>query len=317
MTASSIGFPFICQSRRVEKDCDSNFVDGYNAQEANPVYREPMNAPRNSSILRCRGEEYSTEPHLGYAPQVQDGIPYYCVFVSSDILVKMMEFEWIDDLTSDVFVASFIYFPTADAISLMRLNFLFADTGRIKSDTIIQTHSVLQESDRWQVYLVLQCAFLALVGSRLCFLILRCVRVKERRKITFDFTLTVLLALFGLVDLLIRTVSEDQTMSGLLSLVNQIISVDDPTSRETVEKVINGSFQTLTLISGTVAQQELMKIFAYVLVFMCLLRLIQYMEVHPRVDLIARTVKTASGDMFHFCLIFLLIFLAMAWLAHW
>ena len=40
------------------------------------------------------------------------------VFVSADILVKMMEFEWIDDLTSEVFVASFIYFPNADAISL-------------------------------------------------------------------------------------------------------------------------------------------------------------------------------------------------------
>ena len=26
-------------------------------QDPNPVYREPMNAPRNSSILRCRGEE--------------------------------------------------------------------------------------------------------------------------------------------------------------------------------------------------------------------------------------------------------------------
>ena len=28
----------------------------------------------------------------------------------------------------------------------MRLNFLFADTGRILSDTVIQTHSVLQDS---------------------------------------------------------------------------------------------------------------------------------------------------------------------------
>lgn len=101
------------------------------------------------------------------------------VFVSADILAKMMEFEWIDDLTSDVFVASFIYFPNADAISLrlakyvahnlqisplamqhghvlpfnailcwnpprMRMNFLFADTGRILSETVIDTHSVLQ-----------------------------------------------------------------------------------------------------------------------------------------------------------------------------
>ena len=71
-----------------------------------------------------------------------------------------------------------------------------------------------------------------------------------------------------------------RTMTGLLSLVNQIISVaswhvygirmitsafengtktdlkDDPTSRETVEKVINGSFKTLGLIKATVAEQE-------------------------------------------------------------
>lgn len=314
MTASSVGFPFICQSRRVEKDCDSSFVDGYNAQEPNPVYREPMNAPRNSSILRCRGEEYSTAPHLGYSPQVQYGVPYYCVFVSADILVKMMEFEWIDDLTSEVFVASFIYFPNADAISLMRLNFLFADTGRILSDTVIQTHSVLQESDVWSTYLILQCSFLVIVSTRLCWVIVKFCRM---RKLTYDCVLTVLLASFGLADFLIRVVSEDQTMSGLLSLVDQIISVEDPTSRATVEMVINGSFQTLSLIKETVAKQELMKIFAYVLVFMCLLRLIQYMEVHPRVDLIARTVKAAAGDMFHFFLIFALIFLALAWLAHW
>lgn len=61
---------------------------------------------------------------------------------------------------------------------------------------------------------------------------------------------------------------------------------DDPTSRDTVEMVINSSFVTLSLIKATVAQQEpllskmepnrlwqeMMKIFAYILVFMCLLR---------------------------------------------
>lgn len=317
MTASSVGFPFICQSRRVEKDCDSNFVDGYNGQEPNPVYREPMNAPRNSSILRCRGEEYSYEPHLGYAPQVQDGVPYYCVFVSADILVKMMEFEWIDDLTSDVFVASFIYFPNADAISLMRLNFLFADTGRILSDAVIDTHSVLQDSPRWNIYLGLMSTFLALVGARICWVIVKCIRVKEKRRLTYDSILILMLGAYGITDFLIRTVSEDTTMSGLLSLLSQILQVDDPTSRETVEAVINGSFKTLSVIKATVYQQELMKVAAYVLVFMCLLRLIQYMEVHPRVDLIARTVKTAGGDMFHFFMIFLLVFAIMAWLAHW
>jgi len=317
MTAASVGFPFICQSRNVEKDCESNFVDSFNAQDPNPVYREPMNAPRNSSILRCRGEEYSTEPHLGYSPTTRDGVPYYCVFVSADILAKMREFEWIDDLTRDVFVASFIYFPNADAISLMRLDFYFSDTGRIISDRSINTHSVLQDAPRWTTYLVLQSIFLIIIYSRISFILFRCWRVKGRRRITYDCLLTVLLGAYGTNDILYRVLGEDTTMRGLLSLIDQILDVDDPQSRSTVEMVISGSFETLNVIKDAVAYQETMKLLAYLLVFMCLLRLIQYMEVHPRVDLISRTVMTASGDMFHFFLIFLIFFAILAWLAHW
>ena len=33
---SKVGFPFICQSRNVEKDCESNFVDSFNAQAVCP-----------------------------------------------------------------------------------------------------------------------------------------------------------------------------------------------------------------------------------------------------------------------------------------
>ena len=39
---SKVGFPFICQSRRVEKDCDSNFVDGYNAQDFHLLLSSPI-----------------------------------------------------------------------------------------------------------------------------------------------------------------------------------------------------------------------------------------------------------------------------------
>jgi len=306
----------ICQSRRVEKDCDSSFVDGYNAQAPNPVYRAPMNAPRNSSILRCRGDEYCNDPHLGYSPTVQDGVPYYCVFASSDILVKIREFEWIDDLTSEVFVSSFIYFSNADAISLMRFNFQLLDTGRIAAESIMNTHSVLQDTSRWSTFLMLQTAFLMLVSAQICHKFVKSMR-GQKRFFSFDGLLLLMLGAFGAVDLLSKVAGEDTTMTGLLDLLHQILDVDDPTSRATVEMAINGSFDTLGVIKTTVARQEMMKLIAYVIVFMCLLRLIQYMEVHPRIDLIARTVKTAAGDMFHFFLIFLSVFSILAWLAHW
>jgi len=317
MTASSVGFPFICQSRNVEKDCDSQFVDSYNAQKPNPVYNEPLNAPRDSRILRCRGEEYSAEPHVGFTPAVRDGIPYYCVFLDDNILTTIREFEWIDDLTRDIFVASFIYFPNADAVSLLRLDFAFENTGRIVADRRINTHSVLQDAPRWTTYLALQSTFLILIYARILFILVRCCRVKAHRRVTYDCLLTVLLGAFGTQDLLYRLVGEDTTMTGLVSLVNRILSVEDPSSQSAVAMVINDSFETLNVIKDAVAYQELMKLLAYFLVFMCLLRLIQHMEVHPKVDLISRTVMVAAGDMFHFCLIFIIFFAILAWLAHW
>lgn len=141
--------------------------------------------------------------------------------------------------------------------------------------------------------------------------------MKARRRITYDCLLTVLLGAFGTQDLLYRLVGEDTTMTGLISLVNRILSVEDPSSQSAVAMVINDSFETLNVIKDAVAYQELMKLLAYFLVFMCLLRLIQYMEVHPKVDLISRTVMVAAGDMFHFCLIFIIFFAILAWLAHW
>jgi hypothetical protein len=76
------------------------------------------------------------------------------VFVSADILVKMMEFEWIDDLTSDVFVASFIYFPNADAISLWLAKYVAHNLqisphgNAARTCPAFQCHSVMLESTK-------------------------------------------------------------------------------------------------------------------------------------------------------------------------
>ncbi|OLP86661.1 hypothetical protein AK812_SmicGene32210 [Symbiodinium microadriaticum] len=165
--AGQVGFPFICQSRNVEKDCDSQFVDNYNAQ----------------------------------------------VFLDDNILTTIREFEWIDDLTRDIFVASFIYFPNAvlrlrvgvklsfvdsatgtfhelmnstlpslahllissyTHLLLLRLDFAFENTGRIVADRRINTHrraaldNLLSPPAPWHA-------------------------VKARRRITYDCLLTVLL----------------------------------------------------------------------------------------------------------------------------
>ena len=53
-------FAAVLQKRRVSQASEAW------VQDPNPVYREPMNAPRNSSILRCRGEE-CRGPIRGYA----------------------------------------------------------------------------------------------------------------------------------------------------------------------------------------------------------------------------------------------------------
>ncbi|CAE8631296.1 unnamed protein product, partial [Polarella glacialis] len=66
MITAVMGQPLICQVRRKPMQCKSKFVDDYNHQPINVKYQPPWNAPRNSSILRCKSSEYDTSAHLGY-----------------------------------------------------------------------------------------------------------------------------------------------------------------------------------------------------------------------------------------------------------
>ncbi|CAE8721294.1 unnamed protein product, partial [Polarella glacialis] len=101
MITAVMGQPLICQVRRKPMQCKSKFVDDYNHQPINVKYQPPWNAPRNSSILRCKSSEYDTSAHLGYMPTIKNGVPQYCVFLSEQTLLPMMDFEWMDDMQEE------------------------------------------------------------------------------------------------------------------------------------------------------------------------------------------------------------------------
>lgn len=190
-------------------------------QEHNAIYNEPLNAPRNADILRCRSEVWDESAHLGYLPRISDDDnPLHCVFLSEAILEKIKEFEWIDDMTEEVMVANLIYSPNADTVSMVKLDFQVESTGRVRPFQDVATNSVLNESSRWVTWQALMVTFIVVMSVRLVLvtrLLLRSVQKTTLQRA--DVALTIAFLAFSLYLLARRYTSGDTVTEGLLICV--------------------------------------------------------------------------------------------------
>ena len=306
----------ICQTRRKRRECPSPFSQSYNRQEPNKLYKAPLNAPKNSSILGCKDEELDDSPHLGYAPMVHNGKPVYCIFLVKELLDRMKEYEWLDDLTDSVDVYTLIYTPDVDTLTLVQVNFEFSPTGRITSRDRQFSYTSIQASDRWVSWLVLTIIFLILSAARML-QVTKWWWTMPSLVTRFDLFQTLAFIAFSTYSLSRRSLGVDAVLSNIMPLINCFLGVDDTSSANAINFTINTYFDTLNMVMGQVTLEEAMKLIAYFLILMSLVRLIGYMAVHPKISIIAKTITNGLDDVFHFMLVFVSIFVTMAWLAHW
>mmetsp|Transcript_75638 Transcript_75638/g.179728 ORF Transcript_75638/g.179728 Transcript_75638/m.179728 type:complete len:658 (-) Transcript_75638:115-2088(-) len=306
----------MCQKRLKPMDCNSDFARAYNSQAANPLYDPPYNAPKNDSILRCRRNgHYESEPHLGYPPVHEGGYPEYCVFLSEATLAIMKQYEWLDDLTEDVSIYLMVYTPGLETVSLVHLHLAFSEAGRIWPMYSAQTYLTVTDSPRFEAWLVLQFVFLLVVITRLGFTLRWLSKgMGNRRILCFDVVHTAAFAAFSLtclyrIDIVSMLDKAAQLHVGLTS--------GSDISAEGVQDVVSEYFSALQTMLERSHEESVLRWMAFSLVAVCFVRLIMYMSVHPRVDVISQTLMHAANDTFHFIMVFLLVFFLMAWLAQW
>jgi hypothetical protein len=59
-----------------------------------------------------------------------------------------------------------------------------------------------------------------------------------------------------------------------------------------------------------------LRVFGYVLCLVCFLRIIAYLRCHPRVAVLYKTIETASDDLFHFFVVFMLLYMVLAFIGN-
>jgi len=315
LMASAIGRPLVCQARRVPRECKSHLAKEYNAQKPNPQYKAPLNAPKSSEILRCRSQELDTSEHLGYPPALFDGTPYYCIFLSEHVLAMIKELEWLDDMTSYVFLANLIYTPNSNTITMTRINFDVADSGRIRSTYAVDTNRVLNESPIYGMWRVLMVALFVCVLIRIAHGLRMYYCAEGRRSLgkSLDLGLSCAYALVCGISFVRRQSARDEITDVVLGLV----ACFTPAGQQTISVTVATYFRTLDFMASVAQREEVMKLLAYAVVLISICRIIAYMSVHPRISLIANTISQAADDMFHFMIVFIFVFLTFAWLAFW
>jgi hypothetical protein len=100
-------------------------------------------------------------------------------------------------------------------------------------------------------------------------------------------------------------------------LIESFYGVADIQDSAQVDQTLSKYFKVLTLVMERVNEEEILKLIAYFIIIVSILRLIGYMSVHPRIAVLSQTLASASDNIFHFMLVFCLISGLLAWLACW
>jgi hypothetical protein len=103
----------------------------------------------------------------------------------------------------------------------------------------------------------------------------------------------------------------------VVPLLESFYGVTDIRDKSQVEDTQIRYFQILTTVMDRVHYEEALKMVAYFLIIVSIVRLIGYMSVHPRIAVLSQTLYSAMDNIFHFSLVFCFICGLLAWLACW
>ena len=78
---------------------------------------------------------------------------------------------------------------------------------------------------------------------------------------------------------------------------------------------VGNCFSAVSNIQGLLQRERMLRLFAFVLMLCCVVRLIGYMTVHPRINLLVATMVEAGDEVLHFLVSFAVIFFMLALIA--
>eukprot|EP00960_Hanusia_phi_P053817 762467-Hanusia_phi.AAC.4 len=287
----------------------------------------------SSEVYTCTSEEPSTVAHYGLNTSVLAGERGYADFLytysDNPVVVRNGEAlptEYFFDGDTERAMAIGVFFSPSRAVTtLLQLETSFK--GSIpKAQVSFQQYTFLQDSDKPSLIamtvVMLTSIMLVVVLNLMLMLVLHEERQggieapsasREKLEIVYDFV-QVLLVLAFLIAVLKSTLQSQEKAKEIIGGLVQVPFVDPEISfSDKVERF----FSSLELLFDALKYKSMLDKMGLVLLFTMLFRILWATKVHPRVGVLIGTLQNGFDDLFHFAVLFLLVFVTFAFTAVW
>jgi len=328
------------QTRYKTKACEG-WAEKFLVQNYNPVLVTipALDGPKNDELLVCvdRTSAYEEDhafyldctPHTPSTRCVDGKIPITAktlfhgqavyakmLIESSRDLSAMKEVGWIDSQTEHIAVSTVIYTEDLEMFTSLTVSFDFDYAGNVEGSVSMVTYKdvILTSAQNFVACLLTTCigAFFSATASTVHLL-------RHREQCNWGLTCyeifsRILLLVYPTI--LLISWSQQILMSHEFDLLLDTFISSDGVDESHLNHNMQEYFKVKTVIHEEVGWLERHRVASYVLMYFQFLQMVLYFNAHPRVAMLTKTVKGALLNMLHFFLVFTILFLMLAFMAH-
>lgn len=332
----------VFQTRMPWVACESEaYSNTYNKQSTNPflVILPTLDGERNDEIVRCVDREANVDSD--WAHENVDCPDQHCIdgkfkdtkkadFHGMSIYPKMLiephkdvmgmrNLEWLDFQTSMVALSTMIYTEDLEIFTSVTIEFHVDKTGKLSSTKKVQSYKefIGHEKDEFvrNIFLVIIMSGVGIFHS--VYLI---IASKDNRNFTNIFELFSRVALCGFTVYFLMSWMKLKPMHDEFDeLLHAFLDVNayPENLMEELSKTTDRFFEVKTHIYHENRWVDAMRMTAFMMLYVQFVQVILYLNAHPRMALLTRTLIFAWDNILHFFSLFLPIFLVLAYMIHW
>jgi hypothetical protein len=338
------------QKRMILKECKSKtFSELYNLQSNNeklPIFG--INAKQdthpedpNDGLLWCADRK--GEAHMDFDEKIQtDKYEFlnedvYAAFISVEMLPRYERSRWIDVLTKEAELATMVYTQGIEVFTLISIFFEQTEAGGIETRMELNSMADLKGMMGplgivwfwWVCYLAFGAMFFAGIG---CVDNVLSLRKPHGRNFETFYSICLRFVIIGFMAWFVTSISAADTPSHEFELLlNSFLGVDSDHRRmggggagggsggsaSAEHETIVNFFYVFEKMKDIISLQVWVQRYGYVVILLLFFQGILYLNGHPRVAILTKTIVEGFDDIFHYFLLSSLMYGVIAFLGHW
>jgi len=334
--------PTMVYQTRFAKDSCHGFAEEYEHQPYNPalITMPALDGVREGRVLSCVDRSKPADTEYSHEVDCPEGSPptvckdgkrlfshrheYHGITIYPKMLSElnrdvevMNNIEWIDVQTEVVVIGTLVYTENIEMFTSLEVDFSFDTAGNVDGSVVmISYRDIVNDSKATFI----ACLVINVLGATVIVIlsVVHLVRHPQecnRGYVAYELFTRGALMIYPLI--LIISWAAQVPMSAEFSHLLHSFLDSEGSSPEELDKAYDSYFEVLSHIYSETSWLKRHKAVGFFVLYAQFLQFIFYMNAHPKMAVLTSTVAKCLNNLLHFALLFIVIFLMLAFMAHW